>query len=137
MRTKCKHAGRLKSGASRLRDCSHPEVGGECETAGKCQTCGKWERAGERTGETADLPPARVALQILPCEWERELTGKEREAAGLTHTPKWKWCDHPQDGRGRMGGETGLPLGKKLVCTCNGCGPNCRGYEGDQSATAT
>ncbi len=71
----------------------------------------------------------RVALPVLPCAWGKELTGRERKAHGKGHTKVWKWCDHPQDGRGRMTGKTGLPLGKKVVCTCDGCGPNCRGYE--------
>lgn len=111
MRARCKHAGRLKSGRDRLRNCSHPEVGGECETAGRCQTCGKWERAGERTGETADLPPARVALQVLPCLHEGA------PAAPPNGQPSAKSYLHCDAGLG-------------VVCRCT-CNTRCARYEAD------
>lgn len=44
------------------------------------------------------------------------LTGLDRERAGLSHQRDWRPCSHPEQ-----------PLGA-YVCTCAGCGPNCRGY---------
>lgn len=56
-------------------------------------------------------PPAECTLR------GRELTGPEREAAGLDHGRRWALCLHPEK-----------PLGQH-VCPCMGCGPNCRGYD--------
>jgi hypothetical protein len=83
-------------------------------------------------------PPTAVAAPPAapppPCVWARELTGHERAAAGKDHRKTWNWCDHPQDGRGRMDGRKGLPLAEKIVCPCQGCNEKCPGYAAESPA---
>lgn len=56
--------------------------------------------------------------KVMPeCPFEGpELTGAERERAGVSHARKWLHCLNPSK-----------PLGE-VVCRCAGCGPNCAGY---------
>ena len=69
------------------------------------------EQSLRERGELTDAPIP------LPCiRLGKELTGFERQAAGLDHQRLWRHCDHPE-----------RPLGPH-VCGCQGCGPNCRGY---------
>jgi hypothetical protein len=81
-------------------------------------------------GETAAPPPAPVPVPAgstppPACVYlGDELTGPEREAAGLDHVRKWSLCLHPQQ-----------PLGPN-VCGCKGCGPSCRSFTPDRQPAA-
>lgn len=60
--------------------------------------------------------PKRVPL----CMFEGDLyTGSERVKLGLSHTKKWKPCNHPAQPKGPH------------VCSCLGCGVSCPGYVAD------
>jgi hypothetical protein len=62
-------------------------------------------------------PNAKVVSEVPPCpHLGRLLTGLEREARGITHVRRWKYCLHES-----------RPLGD-VVCECQGCGPGCWGY---------
>lgn len=51
------------------------------------------------------------------CRFEgKQLTGPERQAAGVGHSRVWLHCLHPDK-----------PIGPN-VCHCKGCGPSCPGY---------
>jgi hypothetical protein len=54
----------------------------------------------------------------LGCVHRQELTGRERDARGLGHGKRWSLCLAPDP----------KPLGREVVCPCNGCGPKCPGY---------
>lgn len=71
----------------------------------------EWSKpnAGKRRTKTKRAPACATL--------GRELTGPEREAAGLSHARKWRKCLNPT-----------TPLGPN-VCRCAGCGPKCPGYE--------
>lgn len=61
--------------------------------------------------------PRPTTVRSPPCLHEgRELTGSERERAGLKHSQRWLLCEHPEQ-----------PLGA-VTCPCRGCGPRCPGY---------
>jgi hypothetical protein len=67
-------------------------------------------RATAATAATADPPDCRHRGP--------DLTGPQREAAGLGHGRRWALCLSPAYHR------SGTP-----VCPCDGCGPACPGYE--------
>lgn len=61
--------------------------------------------------------PARVSLPCLHL-------GRPLPPRPDDPRKRWSLCDHPQ-----------RPLGPD-VCSCRGCGPNCRGYEPDDATAA-
>ena len=89
-----------------------------------CVYCGLWLRVPAYRAKVAgSFPPERVEATAPPCRHRgRELTGPEREAAGLDHARLWLYCDHPAK-----------PLGP-TVCGCLGCGAHCPGYEAGSPA---
>lgn len=103
---------------------------GPCNTShdGACSACYLFRhRPAVRRAMGGDpslcVPePGRVTVPALvadtgPCRFQgRELTGPERQLAGLDHVRKWRYCLNPTH-----------PLGER-VCECRGCGPTCPGY---------
>jgi hypothetical protein len=84
-----------------------------------CVYCGLWLRVPAYRAKVAgaDAPERKPVEVSLPCGHRgRELTGHERETAGLDHARIWLYCEHPAK-----------PLGP-TVCGCAGCGPSCPGY---------
>jgi len=85
-------------------------------------------RNGVRVGATAG-PAGRPAADPpadppAPCVHQGDdLTGPERQAAGLGHARRWLHCLNPEQ-----------PLGPH-VCSCKGCGPTCRGYQAEEIDT--
>ncbi len=81
-------------------------------------------RKAEGQPQTYTITPpvnSTVPLPTLPCQFVGdELSGPEREAAGLGHNRKWRHCLNPDQ-----------PLGPH-VCPCKGCGRNCYGYQPDE-----
>lgn len=100
-----------------------------CGRCGRCPACRAVRKYpakyGPLFGVTADdlggrLPhdwaPSPVG-PTPPCAHQGDdLTGPERQAAGLDHARRWLHCLHPD-----------RPLGPH-VCGCRGCGPRCPGY---------
>jgi hypothetical protein len=65
---------------------------------------------------------APKAAPAGPCVHRgRELTGPERQAAGLGHARRWTLCLHPD-----------APLGPH-ACPCRGCNSSCPGFEPEVS----
>lgn len=88
-------------------------------TTDQCRVC--WRKAGGQDNPSGDVSPAPPP--DAPCPYEGgELSGAERNAAGLGHGRRWLYCLHPDK-----------PLGP-YVCRCQGCGPRCPGHP--KSSTA-
>jgi hypothetical protein len=83
-----------------------------------------------------ETPIPGPEIEVAPCRHVgRDLTGYEREKAGLGHTKKWTKCDHPNRiglaATTSMTGNVWLAQSHATggaVCPCKGCGPNCPGY---------
>lgn len=77
----------------------------------------------------ADDPVVRSAVVILKqgkpqpvCRFRGdELTGPEREKAGVGHGRMWFHCE--------LGKQLTPDTPPGVVCPCKGCGPGCGGYE--------
>lgn len=90
-----------------------PSAAGKPWSDGQCRLCFR-----ELNGASGTARPAQTSA---PCEYLGEpLSGREREAAGLSHTMQWRHCLH-----------TLQPLGPH-VCVCKGCGAKCPGYTADE-----
>lgn len=100
----------------------HPEPAGGCRLCWLAVHVRSYQRHWglPETGEH-DRPSASPE-PVAACRFVGDdLTGPERQAAGLEHSRRWLHCLHPD-----------APLGPH-VCPCRGCGPKCPGY---LSATA-
>jgi hypothetical protein len=90
-----------------------PPCGHETPKLKNCFYCA-WAKSHPGKEPPRPKPPSSISL---PCvHLGGELTGAERNAAGLSHTKRWATCGH-----------AAKPLGE-YVCPCSGCGPNCAGY---------
>lgn len=90
-----------------MKPCRH------AEPVTRCRICWLYEnREDYRRLWSPGEPPESPACVHLG----DELTGRERDAAGLDHRRRWALCTHPDK-----------PLGPH-VCGCKGCGPKCPGY---------
>jgi hypothetical protein len=70
----------------------------------------------EKIGSSGQPPPPTVKLPLCVFAGE-ELSGAQRAAAGLTHTKRWRPCNHPLQPNG------------EYVCTCQSCNEKCSGYQ--------
>lgn len=98
-----------------------PLTCGHCGSCVKCRLAAKHPDYARLFGVgAASLRPTKVSL---PCIYAGdELTGYERDAAGLQHGKRWLHCEHPLP-----------PLGP-VVCPCKGCGPSCPGFRSEESS---
>jgi hypothetical protein len=78
----------------------------------------------QRYADLWNLPGPAVAAPLPPIATPRpcvhlgeQLTGREREQAGLDHRRVWSLCTHPATPKG------------KYTCPCKGCGTSCPGYD--------
>ena len=79
-----------------------------------CHLCHLAETVGEYARLWRGASPHGCTRLGLP------LTDDEKADRDLYQLRDWRWCRHPE--RSRLG------IGE-AVCSCTGCGVNCRGYD--------
>lgn len=103
----------------------HPDPAAGCRLCWLARYDARYMRAWGIPGDPEPVPegsefePA-TRKPAAPCAHRGpELTGPEREAAGVDHRRAWYRC-------GLWLSVGGSPPG--IVCVCRGCGPGCPGY---------
>lgn len=90
-----------------------PSAAGKPWSSGQCRLCFLAVNPQEAFVSSVHVTP----ITVKKCRYLGDaLTGRERNEAGLSHAKEWHPCGHKE-----------TPLGK-YVCTCGGCGVNCRGF---------